>query len=108
MNSGYPSCVSKPVKPMFGTCWAMGDPHYRTFDGKRYDFMGTCAYVIAKKCGDGSLPAFEILALNENRGSRKVSYVGQVIIKVYDLTITVVRSENGHVRVSIQDMSQLT
>uniref|UniRef100_A0A3Q3B389 VWFD domain-containing protein n=1 Tax=Kryptolebias marmoratus TaxID=37003 RepID=A0A3Q3B389_KRYMA len=104
MNDGNPSCVSKPK---FGTCWAMGDPHYYTFDGKRFDFMGTCAYVIAKNCGDNSLPAFEVLALNENRGSRRVSYVGQVIIKLYDLTITVVRSENSRVRVSVKHVLHL-
>lgn len=102
MSDGLPSCVAEPVKPQLGTCWAMGDPHYRTFDGRHFDFMGTCTYVIAKNCEkDSNLPEFEVLAQNENRGSLRVSYVGLVIVKVYDITIMVARSERGRVRVRV-------
>lgn len=98
MKNGSPLCVPKPK---MGSCWASGDPHYRTFDGQRFDFMGTCTYVIAKNCGENSrLTAFEVHAQNENRGSHRVSYVGVVTVKVYDTTITAVRSESGRVRVS--------
>lgn len=50
---------------------ANGDPHYLTFDKKRYDFMGKCEYVYAKDCGKDH--AFSVLQQNEPCGRGTVS-----------------------------------
>ncbi|XP_033112186.1 BMP-binding endothelial regulator protein-like, partial [Anneissia japonica] len=33
-----------------GYCSAHGDPHYTTFDGVKYDYMGDCEYVLLSDC----------------------------------------------------------
>jgi len=48
-----------------------GVPHYITFDGYRFHFMGECKYVFTRPCSPGTtLPYFEVLSQNEYRGTR--------------------------------------
>ncbi|XP_055002412.1 IgGFc-binding protein [Sorex araneus] len=94
---------AKCVEDLKVTCYVQGDPHYTTFDGRRYDMMGTCTYTISELCSqDDDLPAFSVEAKNEHRSSRLVSYVGYVTVRAYGHSVSLARGEVGLARIDNQ------
>ena len=63
-------------------CSAWGDPHYTTFDGYKFDFMGTCEYVFARDCRPGMSGRFEVQVQNSELYNRRVSYTLAVSVYV--------------------------
>ncbi|XP_053908647.1 IgGFc-binding protein-like [Cuculus canorus] len=83
------------------TCVATGDPHYTTFDGFRYDFMGTCVYLLAALCSPHpTLVPFNVTAENHHRGGRSVSYTKEVTLAVYNMTFSLSQEHPKKVKVN--------
>ncbi|CAH1257629.1 MUC5AC [Branchiostoma lanceolatum] len=73
-------------------CRAYGDPHYQTFDGQNYDFMGICTYTMTKyqsTASDDTLQPFNVEIKNEHRRNNfHVSYTAEVYVDVSGHRIT--------------------
>ncbi|OWF51557.1 BMP-binding endothelial regulator protein-like [Mizuhopecten yessoensis] len=60
-----------------GVCTVFGDPHYRTFDGRIYNFQGPCKYLLAE---DTVAKSFSIRVRNDARTSPWFTWTRMVTV----------------------------
>jgi hypothetical protein len=57
-----------------GVCTVFGDPHYKTFDGRIFNFQGSCKYLLAQDCEKKANSSFSIRITNDARDSMAFSW----------------------------------
>lgn len=80
-----------PQNLFLASCRASGDPHYTSFDNKRFDFQGKCEYIFAEDCS--SAKSFTVWTKNVacGRPSRRVSCVSYVRVIIGRFEIKLAR-----------------
>ncbi|XP_054416280.1 LOW QUALITY PROTEIN: zonadhesin [Pongo abelii] len=73
------------------TCLVYGDPHYVTFDGRHFGFMGKCTYILAQPCGNSTDPFFRVTAKNEEQGQEGMSCLSKVYVTLPETTVTLLK-----------------
>lgn len=95
---GVRGCYSKEQ----AKCVASGDPHYTSFDGRKFDFQGICVYTLATVCRDHqkSLTPFTVTQGNRKYRNRNVAVTKSISVNVYGYDIFISQGRPWKVDVS--------
>ncbi|XP_052814283.1 BMP-binding endothelial regulator protein-like [Mya arenaria] len=74
-----PTCIETRA-----VCTVYGDPHYKTFDGKLYNFQGPCKYILTEDCLKKS---FSVRVRNDAKTSSSFTWTKTVVIFIEGVKI---------------------
>lgn len=72
-----------------GTCVATGDPHYITFDGRAFSFLGDCEYVLVREANG----LFTVTVENVPCGTSGVTCTKSVVVELGNTVVHMLRGE---------------